>query len=83
MTDARSEADTLVSLLEARHAAICYSLDGGFPELRDTVWQSEASVQGAVQVRACYGFSVDVFGRRGTPRPACCCSRQSTSYSCG
>lgn len=52
MADARSEAGTLVELLESRHAAITYSLDGAFPELRDTTWQSEASVQSAVQVRA-------------------------------
>lgn len=45
------ECATLVELLEARQAALAATLDGAFPELRATVWQSEASVQAAVQVR--------------------------------
>lgn len=44
------EADTLVQLLEARNASLCNTLEGGYPELRASVWQSEASVQAAVQV---------------------------------
>ncbi|KAI8473622.1 MAG: AAA domain-containing protein [Monoraphidium minutum] len=47
--EAAAEAATLVELLEARQAALAAALDGQFPELRATVWQSEASVQAAVQ----------------------------------
>jgi MoxR-like ATPase len=50
--EAAAEAATLVELLEGRQAALAAALDGQFPELRATVWQSEASVQAAVQVRA-------------------------------
>ena len=49
--DALGECSTLVELLEARQAALAATLEGAFPELRATVWQSEASVQAAVQVR--------------------------------
>lgn len=47
--EAAAEAATLVELLEGRQAALAAALDGAFPELRATVWQSEASVQSAVQ----------------------------------
>lgn len=50
--DALSECSTLVELLESRQAALAATLEGAFPELRATVWQSEASVQAAVQVRS-------------------------------
>lgn len=50
-SDALSECVTLVELLEGRQAALTATLEGQFPELRATVWQSEASVQAAVQVR--------------------------------
>eukprot|EP01025_Chloroclados_australasicus_P045499 TRINITY_DN4981_c0_g1_i1.p1 TRINITY_DN4981_c0_g1~~TRINITY_DN4981_c0_g1_i1.p1 ORF type:complete len:535 (-),score=79.64 TRINITY_DN4981_c0_g1_i1:305-1885(-) len=43
------EVEQVVQLLESRHASLCNTLDGEFPELRQTVWQSEASVQQAVQ----------------------------------
>jgi hypothetical protein len=43
----------LVELLQSRQAALAATLEGAFPELRATVWQSEASVQAAVQVRRC------------------------------
>jgi hypothetical protein len=49
--DALAECSTLVELLEARQAALAATLEGAFPELRATIWQSEASVQAAVQVR--------------------------------
>lgn len=48
--DALAECSTLVELLEARQAALAATLEGAFPELRSTIWQSEASVQAAVQV---------------------------------
>jgi MoxR-like ATPase len=48
--DALTECSTLVELLEARQAALAATLEGAFPELRSTIWQSEASVQAAVQV---------------------------------
>ncbi|GBF89830.1 hypothetical protein Rsub_02534 [Raphidocelis subcapitata] len=47
--EAAAEAATLVELLEARQAELAATLEGQFPELRATVWQSEASVQAAVQ----------------------------------
>jgi MoxR-like ATPase len=49
--DALAECGTLVELLQSRQAALAATLEGAFPELRATVWQSEASVQAAVQVR--------------------------------
>lgn len=49
--DALAECGTLVELLQGRQAALAATLEGAFPELRATVWQSEASVQAAVQVR--------------------------------
>jgi hypothetical protein len=48
--DALAECGTLVELLQSRQAALAATLEGAFPELRATVWQSEASVQAAVQV---------------------------------
>lgn len=53
--DALAECSTLVQLLEARQATLAATLEGAFPELRATVWQSEASVQAAVQVRRVTG----------------------------
>lgn len=44
-----------MELLEGRQAALAATLEGAFPELRATVWQSEASVQAAVQVRGAAG----------------------------
>ncbi|PRW59240.1 ATPase associated with various cellular activities AAA_5 [Chlorella sorokiniana] len=49
LEEARKEAAALVELLDLRQGSLAATLDGGFPELRDTVWQSEASVQAAVQ----------------------------------
>ncbi|KAL4425569.1 hypothetical protein ABPG75_009585 [Micractinium tetrahymenae] len=47
--EARRECASLVELLDLRQGGLAATLDGGFPELRATVWQSEASVQAAVQ----------------------------------
>lgn len=49
LPEVRDEVSSLVDLLEARHSGLTKTLDGQFPELRSTVWQSEGSVQGAVQ----------------------------------
>ena len=49
LEEARSEAATLVEILESRQAGLVTTLEGNFPELRATVWQSESSVQAAVQ----------------------------------
>ncbi|PNW69580.1 hypothetical protein CHLRE_48g761147v5, partial [Chlamydomonas reinhardtii] len=47
---AGAEVAQLVSLLEARHAALASNLEGdGFPELRASLWQAESSVAAAVQ----------------------------------
>ncbi|KAL4438050.1 hypothetical protein ABPG77_004271 [Micractinium sp. CCAP 211/92] len=47
--EARRECASLVELLDLRQGSLAATLEGGFPELRATVWQSEASVQAAVQ----------------------------------
>mmetsp|Transcript_22439 Transcript_22439/g.49028 ORF Transcript_22439/g.49028 Transcript_22439/m.49028 type:complete len:583 (-) Transcript_22439:411-2159(-) len=47
--EAVQEAATLATLLRARHAALAAALDGGFPELKSSIWQSEDSVRSAVQ----------------------------------
>ncbi|GIL67160.1 hypothetical protein Vafri_20601 [Volvox africanus] len=47
---ASAEVAQLVDLLTSRHAALATNLEGnGFPELRATLWQAEASVASAVQ----------------------------------
>ena len=38
-----------MEILESRQAGLTATLDGGFPEMRSTAWQSDASVQAAVQ----------------------------------
>jgi hypothetical protein len=63
--EAAAEAATLVELLEARVAALAATLEGAFPELRATVWQSEGSVQAAVQVGG-------QAGRIAREVPTCC-----------
>ena len=49
VAEAAAECAALVELLELRQGSLAASLDGGFPDLRATVWQSEASVQAALQ----------------------------------
>lgn len=49
VAEAVKECASLVELLDLRQASLASTLDGNFPDLRDTVWQSEASVQAAVQ----------------------------------
>lgn len=65
-----AEAQSLVDLLSARHGDLCAVLEapgGGYPDLRNSVWQAPASAQAAAQslgpqmaenrkkVRACEG----------------------------
>lgn len=52
LTELCGEAEALVALLKDRHAQLCVSLEnpeGGFPELRSSVWQAPAPAQAAVQ----------------------------------
>jgi MoxR-like ATPase len=49
LEEVRGEADALAELLELRQGALAATLDGGFPELRASVWSAEAAVQAAVQ----------------------------------
>lgn len=51
MEETKREAAQVVELLDLRQGGLTQTLDGGFPELRNSVWQSEVSVQAAVQVR--------------------------------
>jgi len=47
--EVKSEMNSLIELLESRHRSLTRNLEGEFPELRTTVWQSEGTVQAAVQ----------------------------------
>jgi len=38
LKEVTEEVNQVVGLLEARHAALCKTLDGEFPELRATIW---------------------------------------------
>lgn len=55
LEETRQEAASVVELLDLRQGGLAQTLDGGFPELRTSVWQSEGSVQAAVQVCPCFG----------------------------
>ncbi len=50
LAETQREAAQVVELLDLRQGGLAQTLDGGFPELRTSVWQSEGSVQSAVQV---------------------------------
>ncbi len=52
LEETKREAAQVVELLDLRQGGLTQTLDGGFPELRTSVWQSEISVQTAVQVRS-------------------------------
>lgn len=45
LPEALEEANVLVELLSQRHRALVSTLEGAFPELRSTVWQSDTTVQ--------------------------------------
>jgi len=47
--EAVGEATALLELLELRQGGLAATLDGNFPELRSTVWLSEASAAAAAQ----------------------------------
>eukprot|EP00210_Caulerpa_lentillifera_P000976 g941.t1 len=49
LDEIKDEITSLVTLLESRLGALIGNLEGQFPELRSTVWQSEGTVQAAVQ----------------------------------
>ena len=49
LQETRDELMSLVELLKSRHQGLTSNLEGQFPELRRTVWQSEATVQAAIQ----------------------------------
>lgn len=49
MSEIKDEIASLVTLLDSRLAGLIGNLEGQFPELRSTVWQSEGTVQAAVQ----------------------------------
>ncbi len=39
----------MAQLLETKHARLAATLDGSYPQLQHTVWQSDETVQAAVQ----------------------------------
>lgn len=39
----------MAQLLETKHARLAATLDGSYPQLQKTVWQSDETVQAAVQ----------------------------------
>jgi hypothetical protein len=52
LAEARSEAASLVEVLSLRQASLAATLDGNFPDLRSTVWLSEAAASAAAQALA-------------------------------
>ncbi len=50
LEETRREAAAVVELLDLRQGGLAQTLDGNFPDLRTSVWQSEGTVQAAVQV---------------------------------
>ncbi|KAL4519632.1 hypothetical protein Ndes2437A_g07814 [Nannochloris sp. 'desiccata'] len=52
VAEARQEATDLVDLLQMRQAGLAATLDGDFPELRSSVWLSEAAAATAAQALA-------------------------------
>lgn len=49
LVEAEEEAAGVRDLLQSRQEALAATLGGQYPQLRTTVWQSESSVQAAVQ----------------------------------
>ncbi|BDA42736.1 probable ATPase RavA [Coccomyxa sp. Obi] len=49
LEETRREAAAVVELLDLRQGGLAQTLDGNFPDLRTSVWQSEGTVQAAVQ----------------------------------
>ena len=49
IAEAREEAAELVDLLKGRAAELALTLDADYPDLRSSIWLSEAAAQSAVQ----------------------------------
>ena len=49
LAEAREEAAELVDLLKGRAAELALTLDADYPDLRSSIWLSEAAAQSAVQ----------------------------------
>lgn len=49
LSEAREEAEQLVELLRARASELALTLDADYPDLRSSIWLSEAAAQSAVQ----------------------------------
>lgn len=58
MEETRREAAAVVELLDLRQGGLAQTLDGNFPDLRTSVWQSEGTVQAAVQVRPAHNLQL-------------------------
>jgi len=52
LAEALKEASSLVELLDLRQGGLAATLDGDFPELRSSIWLSEASAAAAAQALA-------------------------------
>ena len=73
MEETKREAAQVVELLDLRQGGLTQTLDGGFPELRNSVWQSEISVQSSVQVCSCCRCSLicNISSTADALQPAC------------
>lgn len=49
LAEVQQEGASVVQLLQQRQAGLSSTLGQQFPEMRDTIWQSESSVQAAAQ----------------------------------
>ena len=49
LEETRKTVASMAQLLETKHARLAATLDGSYPQLQHTVWQSDETVQFAVQ----------------------------------
>lgn len=49
LEETKATVASMRQLLETKHARLAATLDGSYPQLKHSVWQSEASQQSAVQ----------------------------------
>jgi hypothetical protein len=49
LSDTKETVASMAQLLESKHARLAATLDGNYPQLQNTVWQAEDTVQSAVQ----------------------------------
>lgn len=49
LSEARQEAGDLVQLLKSRASELAVTLDADFPDMRSSIWLSEAAAQSSVQ----------------------------------